>query len=345
VGALLLAVPSVVVAGPEEAPRAESLFRSGKEALQRGEYEVACPRLAESQRLEPAAGTLLALALCYEGWGKNATAWALFQEAEAMARAQGRSDRVAIARERVKALETGLSFLTIERESEVPPSVEVSLDGLSLGEAAFGTQTAVNVGSHYVQARFEGTLYFTRTVELAAKASALITIPPPPAKPDPVARTVPILPASPANASKKNRSATATQVPKRKAHSTAPKGKGTAAQSTRPDRSTGHAILGVGLASLFAGAYFGVRAWQETGEFERACPQDPCSPKLEVDHRTAQRDASLSNWLSGVGLVATVTGAYLSFRGSGARQGSAGPTWLVMVAPRGGAGLACSASF
>jgi hypothetical protein len=335
-----------VAAGPEEAPRAESLFRSGKDALQRGDYEVACPRLAESQRLEPAAGTLLALALCYEGWGKNATAWALFQEAEAMARAQGRNDRVAIARARVQALEAGLSFLTIEREPEVPASVEVSVDGVRFGEAGFGAQTAVNVGSHHVQARFEDAIYFTRTVELAAKTSVVITIPPPPAKPAAVTRAAPPPPTSRASASKNAPSAMiATQVIERKARSAAPRVYGTAARPTRPDGTVGHVVLGVGLASLFAGAYFGVRAWQENAEFERACPRDPCSPNLEVDHRTAQRDASLSNWFGGAGLVATVTGAYLSLRSSDAAHERADATWRIVVPLRGGAGAACSASF
>jgi hypothetical protein len=175
-----LAFPAPAQASPEESLRAESLFRSGKEAYQRGEFSSACPRLAESQRLEPAGGTLLALALCYEGWGKNATAWALFQQAEAVARAQGRLDRVAIARRRAKALEPGLSFVTVELAPDVPATVEVALDDLEVGAAAIGTPTAVDAGEHRIEARHGGVTYFTKTLALGARDDVVVAIPAPP---------------------------------------------------------------------------------------------------------------------------------------------------------------------
>src|SRR5262245_5550034 len=53
----------------ESASTAESLFREGREAVKRGDYAVAWPQLEETQRLDPANGTLLNLALCEEGWG------------------------------------------------------------------------------------------------------------------------------------------------------------------------------------------------------------------------------------------------------------------------------------
>lgn len=53
---------------------AESLFREGRDAVKKGDYAVACPKFAESQRLDPANGTLLNLALCEEGWGRLADA-------------------------------------------------------------------------------------------------------------------------------------------------------------------------------------------------------------------------------------------------------------------------------
>ena len=51
-------------ADPEAA--AEALFRSGREAAAAGDHGVACARFRESQRLQPAAGTLLNLAICEE---------------------------------------------------------------------------------------------------------------------------------------------------------------------------------------------------------------------------------------------------------------------------------------
>jgi hypothetical protein len=85
-----------------ESSEAETLFREGREAVKRGDYAVACPKFEESQRLEPANGTLLNLALCEEGWGRAAEASVHFEE---VLRAPDLDDqRRAIAMEHAAAL-------------------------------------------------------------------------------------------------------------------------------------------------------------------------------------------------------------------------------------------------
>jgi hypothetical protein len=59
---------------------AEALFQQGKAALDRGDLDVACGKLRESHRLDPAVGTLFNVADCEERRGKTGTAWALFIE-------------------------------------------------------------------------------------------------------------------------------------------------------------------------------------------------------------------------------------------------------------------------
>jgi hypothetical protein len=51
---------------------AEALFRAGRDALKRGAWAAACSKLAESQTLDPAAGTALNLAVCQEKLGNVA---------------------------------------------------------------------------------------------------------------------------------------------------------------------------------------------------------------------------------------------------------------------------------
>src|SRR5262245_59299946 len=58
-----------------EAP-AQALFDEGSALLKKGDYAGAAAKLAESQRLEPAFGTLVKLAKAYDKLGKTASAWA-----------------------------------------------------------------------------------------------------------------------------------------------------------------------------------------------------------------------------------------------------------------------------
>jgi hypothetical protein len=283
------------------------LFREGKAAFERGEYETACPQLAESQRLEPAGGTLLALALCYEAWGKNATAWALFQEAEAVARRQGRADRERIAKQRVALLEPGLSYLTITVESSGDEPVEVFLDGLRVGEAAYGARTAVDVGTHVVEARRGEELFFVRTVEFVGKEEVSVTVPAPPAESgDAGEATGAVATPSPARPPAARASGPVTAPPPATRPSSDQTGSGSALQRYLPA-----ALLGVGVASLLVGGYFGVRAFRSSNEVETQCPKDPCSASLESVHESAKSDASVSTWLMSAGAVTAGVGTYL----------------------------------
>src|SRR5690349_9072722 len=58
----------------ESTARAAALFKEGREAMVHGNAATACPKFAESQRLDPAAGTLRNLALCEEAIGELAKA-------------------------------------------------------------------------------------------------------------------------------------------------------------------------------------------------------------------------------------------------------------------------------
>ena len=92
------AAPRIALADETPVQRAERLFGEGKSALEAGHYAEACPKLAESQSLDPAAGTLLALGLCHEGEGKTATAWRELRQALEASQRAGRKDRADIWR-------------------------------------------------------------------------------------------------------------------------------------------------------------------------------------------------------------------------------------------------------
>lgn len=96
--------PAVSAAAGSDTDRASVLFEQGREAFVAGNLLEACPKLAESYRLDPATGTLMALALCHEQEGKLALAWAELEEALQRAQQEGRADREKYVKERMEAL-------------------------------------------------------------------------------------------------------------------------------------------------------------------------------------------------------------------------------------------------
>src|SRR5690349_11629781 len=111
---VLPSAPARAEGGASDKASAEALFDDALRAMKEGKYAEACPKLENSQRIDPGVGTLLYLADCYEKIGRTASAWATFREAQSQAEASGQAKRAKAARERVDKLDPQLSYLTIE---------------------------------------------------------------------------------------------------------------------------------------------------------------------------------------------------------------------------------------
>jgi hypothetical protein len=165
---------------PSALAAAEELFRDGRRLAEQGKYAEACPKLAESQKRAPAAGTLMNLADCYEKSGQSASAWITFKEAVRAAQARGRADWANLAASHVADLEPRLSRVTIEVAPEADiAGLEVKRDGELLGRAEWGTAIPLDPGVHVVEASAPGKNAWSARAELrGAGERVVVKIPP-----------------------------------------------------------------------------------------------------------------------------------------------------------------------
>lgn len=177
---LVVAIPAAASAEPgkgaaEASATAHSLFLAARTAMENGAYEEACPKLEESMRLDPALGTQLNLADCYEHVGKLASAWVTFLDAAAMARSVPQREK--LARARARALEPRLPKLVIDADASAEPGLEVLRDGTTIGSASWGTPLVIDPGSHDVVASAPGKMSWRTVVDLKEGQVTRVAVP------------------------------------------------------------------------------------------------------------------------------------------------------------------------
>lgn len=152
-GALALATPARA-ATPEAAAASQALFERGRQAAVRGDLELACASFAESQRLDPGAGTLMNWATCEARQGKLASAWQHFNEAAALL--QPGDDRAPFVYRQIRELSARLPRLSLRLDEAVPADARVRLNGTELGSASIGVPLPVDPGRVELQVTCEG---------------------------------------------------------------------------------------------------------------------------------------------------------------------------------------------
>jgi hypothetical protein len=156
-----------------------ALFNEGKRLAGAGDWENACPKFAEAQRLHPAAAILFNLGDCFEHLNRLASAWGAWKEAEITARNAGDEPREHEAARRSAALVPQLAKLAIV----VPPAtrvlgLEVRKDGALVGEGQFGSPLPADVGSHSIEASAPGHKAWSTVVRVETNgSSASVEIP------------------------------------------------------------------------------------------------------------------------------------------------------------------------
>lgn len=261
---------------------ARALFEEGLALVKSGELALACAKFKESQALDPAPGTLLQLAGCYEKTGRTASAWATFQVAAARAEVEGRQDWAQLARRRAASLEPHLSRLAIRvasaREGE---GLVVRRDGTPIGVAEWNTALPVDPGAHAIEASAPGRITWKTSIDVGGDA-ARASVDVPELAPEP---TVP--PPSPA--------VKPAETPARDASSTP------AAAPWSAQHWAGVALAGAGILGLGIGSYYGLRAISKNDDAVSHCPT---SETCDRDGLSLTDTASHSATTSTVAFVA-----------------------------------------
>src|SRR6188768_1686196 len=162
----------------EEKATAEAVFEEGMRLIKVGNFAEACPKFELSQRIEPAVGTMLYLAECYEKTNRSASAWAMFREAASLAETSGQTERMKTAQARAARLEPRLSWLTIEvAKDALVPGLQIRRNSVPVSTELSGTASPVDPGEVVVDASAPGRLPFSTKVRVAAKARVVVSVP------------------------------------------------------------------------------------------------------------------------------------------------------------------------
>ncbi len=281
----------------DDKPLATALFETGRALMTEGRTAEACPKLEESQRLDPGGGTILNLALCHEQQGLLARSWSEYHEAIAFAVRDGRSDREQAAEAHVRGIEPRLSRLTIAvPESARIDGLRIERDGRVLGQVSWSIAVPVDGGEHVVRATAPGKAPFSTAVVIGAESdSRTVEVPlladaPVAPLPAAIAPAPPVI-VPPVNAGTLERVDDSRHGSRR--------------------RVIGWTIGAAGLVQWGLAGYLGVRAFRLHADSNSACPDDRCTGLGAQLNDESRRAADASTVLSLTGLATVATSVYL----------------------------------
>lgn len=253
---------------PSDPATARALFAEGRRLMNEKRYAEACPKFEESLRLDQGMGTQFNLAFCWEQLGKTASAWALYLDVAAAARAARQSQRELAARERAAALEPRLARLSVNVH-EPAEGMEVTRDGIAIGPAAWGTAVPVDPGTHVIAASAPGKRTWSKEVRVPDEPLRL-SVDVPALEDERVSPPVASAPAVATPATESGLSPRAAEMPR------------DSSSGSSGQRVAAWVLGGVGLAAVGVGTYFSLEFLSERDSANGICPNFPaedCTPE------------------------------------------------------------------
>jgi len=282
--------PTPCFAGPAETrAAADALFREGRALVKQENFAAGCAKLEASQNLDPAPGTLLALADCFEKAGRTASAWSTWNDAVVLARQRNDKPRMEIAEKRAKKLEDKLPKLRVDvpRDSAVEGLV-VKRNDTIIESSIFGSAIPVDPGQQAIAATAPGREPWSTSVDIKAEPGVTnVSIP-----------VLVKLPEAPKNVD------VPVEKPKVVESPTPPPPK------TNAQRTAGIVLTSIGIAGLAGAGTLGGLTFWNVNKAEGQCaginpPQ--CSQEGLDAYRSADLTAKISNiaFAAGGGVLLT----------------------------------------
>jgi hypothetical protein len=295
---------------PRDPSTAEALFLAGRSLMEKGDFAAACPKFAESDRLDPAAGTLINLADCEEHLGRLAPAWEHWKEAVEMLPAD--DARLPIIKNRAAAVERRVPRLTLKLAPGTPADVSIKRDDVEVGIGALNVALPEDPGEHlivvsapgHMAKSFSVTMEEGQSRELVLEAGAMEVPPPPPS----------------GEARERQRDA------------------GPAGQWMRP---TGFALGAVGIGGLGVSAVTGILAIGKKNEESSQCyPAKVCTSAGADAASSGRTLATVSTLSFVVGVAALGTGVVFVLLGPKRSSTTAVSVWPQLFLDGAGVGMA-----
>jgi len=309
---ILATFASVAVADQASRKRADKLFQDGRKYLANGEYSLACTAFEQSQGVEPAIGTQLNIALCYEKWGRLAAAYSAYLEAERQAR-EARDKRSTVAKQHAIALEPKLARLRVTIPDGIDRYAIYLLDAAEIEAVKLQTELVLEPGPHVIEVRVAGFPPKKSEITLKAGQKQKLELE---------------LPSDPKKATKEDEKKVVEEPQQEDVRVEEPAPQ-PATMRSKPKLYGGIAMLAGGVVTVGVASYLALDARSDYNAALERCPDSMCPVLADYEAtRDAKSRARTMTWVFGGGVAIAAVGTILILTSK-----RAAPTERISITP------------
>ncbi len=279
-------IAGVAMGDPASKKRADKLFQDGRKYLTNGEYSLACTAFEQSQSADPAIGTQLNIALCYEKWGRLAAAHDAYVEAERQAR-EINDKRGTVARKKSDELEPKIAHLRVTLPDGIDRYAIYRLDAAEIDVAKLTADLVLDPGPHVIEVRVAGAPPSKNEIALEAGQQAKLELVAPVVKTiEPVGEKPVVEAPTPVTATTTMRSA--------------------------PALYGGIGLVVAGAATIGVASFIALHARSDYNIAKKRCPDAMCTSQADFEATRDARDRAHSmTWVFAGGAAVAVIGTIL----------------------------------